>query len=93
MTDEYRWWEDKKRKPMIVNKAGAAQTLGVSLKTVDDWIRKGGPVLSAGRNGKCYRIDITALVEWVRARRAGISIDELRRRGVDFNRRLAERYP
>jgi phage terminase Nu1 subunit (DNA packaging protein) len=78
------------RKPYIVNKAGMAQLFGVSLKTVDDWIRKGAPVLKPGSNGVSYEIDSGPFVEWVRAHRAGISIAEFRKRDQQFHKELAD---
>ena len=56
-----------------------AECLKVSLKTIDTWIRKGAPVFDRGTNGKAYLLDSVAFVEWTRAYRSGISIEELRR--------------
>jgi phage terminase Nu1 subunit (DNA packaging protein) len=77
-------------KPYIVNKAWMAQAVGVSLKTVDDWIRRGAPVLKRGTNGVSYEIDAAAFLQWVRAYRQGITIGELRRQDMEFNRSLDE---
>jgi terminase small subunit / prophage DNA-packing protein len=80
-------------KPYIVNKAWMAQAVGVSLKTVDDWVRRGAPVLKRGTNGVSYQIDAAAFLQWVRAYRQGITIAELRRRDLELDRRLRENYP
>jgi phage terminase Nu1 subunit (DNA packaging protein) len=79
------------RKPYIVNKAGMAQLFGVSLKTVDDWIRKGAPVLKPGSNGVSYEIDSGPFVEWVRAHWAGISVGEFRKQEQKLDREFLEK--
>jgi Phage DNA packaging protein Nu1 len=76
----YRWWEGATRVILVYSKSEMAGCLGVSLKTVDSWVRQGAPVLEQGSNGRPYSLDAVAFVEWVRARRGGISIDQLRRR-------------
>jgi phage terminase Nu1 subunit (DNA packaging protein) len=93
MSHEYRWWIDKTRKPIIVNKASIAQVMGVSVNSVDAWIRKGAPVVERGSNGVAYKIDVTQFIEWVRAYWRGITIAELRRQDMEFNRWLHEKYP
>jgi hypothetical protein len=75
----YRWWEDENRTILVYSKSEMAGCLDVSLKTVDGWIRRGAPVFEKGSNGHRYLLDVVAFVEWVRARRAGVSIYELRR--------------
>lgn len=75
-----RWWEDENRVILVYSKSEMAGCLGVSLKTVDGWVRQGAPVFEQGSNGRRYLLDTAAFVEWVRARRGGISIDQLRRR-------------
>ena len=92
MYKHYRWWEDKSRKPFVVNKSRMAELLDVSLTSIDDWVRRGAPVLERGANGVSYKIDATAFVEFVRARRLGISVDELRRQDERFARELFERF-
>lgn len=90
--DHYKWWEDKNRTIYVVNKSWMAQSFNVSLKTIDDWIRKGAPVLNPGKNGVSYEIDITAFGEWVEAHQNNISIDEVRRRREACDRELFERF-
>jgi phage terminase Nu1 subunit (DNA packaging protein) len=80
MSEYYRWWEDDGRTIVIYNKSEMAGCLEKSLKTIDTYIRQGAPVFGEGSNGKEYRLDAVAFVEWVRARRAGISAAELRTR-------------
>ncbi len=76
----HRWWEDESRPILVFSKSEMAECCQVSLKTVDSWIRKGAPVFQQGASGKSYQLDAVAFVEWVRAFRGGISIDELRHR-------------
>ena len=92
MYEHYRWWEDKSRKPVIVNKSQMVEILGVSLNTIDDWVRRGSPVLVHGTNGVSYDIDATAFIEFVRAHRAGMTIAEPRRHDEREGRALFNRF-
>jgi len=92
MYEHYRWWEDKSRKSVVVNKSRMADILGVSLKTIDDWVRRGAPVLVHGTNGVSYDIDAMAFIEFVRAHRAGMSIAELRHHDERECRSLFDRF-
>jgi phage terminase Nu1 subunit (DNA packaging protein) len=74
----YRWWEDESRIILAYSKSEMAGCLRVSLKTIDTWIRQGAPVFEKGSNGRRYLLDAAAFVEWIRARRAGVTIAELR---------------
>jgi phage terminase Nu1 subunit (DNA packaging protein) len=42
----------------------------VSLKTVDDWLRRGLPAIEKGKHGKTWTIDTAAAIEWIGAFRA-----------------------
>jgi hypothetical protein len=75
----YRWWEDDSRTILVYSKSEMAECLDVSLKAIDGYIRRGAPVFQRGSSGHRYLLDVVAFVEWVRARRAGVSIYELRR--------------
>ena len=90
--DEYKWYEDTNRTMYIVNKAFMAQAFAVSLKTIDDWVRKGAPIFKEGSNGISYQIDAAPFVEWALAHQLGITIEEYRRRMVEFHRRLAKEH-
>jgi phage terminase Nu1 subunit (DNA packaging protein) len=46
------------------NKAQAAEFFGVSLPTVDAWIRKGAPVRTEGARGVSWELDLHALAQW-----------------------------
>src|SRR5260370_29457908 len=61
------WWEDPNRKPNLISKSELAERLDVSLKTVDDLIRKGAPVYRKGDHGIAYQIDSVAFFEWYMA--------------------------
>lgn len=60
-------------KGQVVNKAGLGRVVGVTLKTVDDWVRRGIPVLSRGTNGQQWRIDTAAAIEWIVAQRVALA--------------------
>lgn len=48
----------------IGNKADVANWFGVSLTTVDQWIRRGLPYLQRGERGKQWRFDLLAIAKW-----------------------------
>ena len=48
----------------IVNRAGLAQLCGVTLPTVDAWVRKDCPVVERGGTGKEWKFDSAAVIEW-----------------------------
>lgn len=47
-----------------INRAQLAETFGVSLPTVDAWIRKGCPYVQKGGNGKPWQFRIQEVVRW-----------------------------
>lgn len=60
-------------KGQVVNKAGLGRVAGVTLKTVDDWVRRGLPVLTKGTNGQQWRIDTAAAIEWIVSQRVALA--------------------
>src|SRR6266851_3285284 len=72
------WWQDPNRKPNLVSKTYIAKVMGVSLKTVDDWERRGAPIHTKGNHGIAYQIDCAAFLEWYCARESGLTIAEYR---------------
>lgn len=46
------------------NKADLANWFGVSLTTVDQWLRRGCPFLDRGERGKQWRFDFLAVAKW-----------------------------
>ncbi len=49
-----------------VTKAKLAETLGVSVATVDAWLRKGCPYVEKGAKNKPWVFDLKAVIKWVR---------------------------
>lgn len=45
-------------------KAGCAEFFGISLPTVEAWVRKGMPVQQQGSRGVAWAIDLLAAAEW-----------------------------
>lgn len=56
--------DSKKIKKGTVNKAELASAQGVSLPTVDAWIRKGCPFKSKGGPGQEWEFDLNDVEEW-----------------------------
>ncbi len=48
----------------IVNRAALAQLCGVTLPTIDAWVRKDCPVVERGGTGKEWRFDSAAVMDW-----------------------------
>ena len=71
-------WQDPNCKPYLVSKNELASLMNVSLKTIDDWERKGMPIYRRGDRGVAYQIDIGAFLQWSTARAWGVSIEEYR---------------
>lgn len=51
-----------------VNRAGLAEIFGVSMPTVDSWVRGGCPVLKRGGRGLEWQFDTAAIAIWLRER-------------------------
>lgn len=81
----------------IVNRAGLAEIMGVSLPTVDAWRKSGCPVLSKGGRGKEWEFDLAVVIEWrceTAARAAAGDLDdgedELKRRKLKAEAEMLE---
>lgn len=60
-------------KGQIVGVAGLSRVTGRPRKTVEDWIRRGLPVLKRGSQGQKWEIDTAAAIDWICEQRAGIA--------------------
>jgi terminase small subunit / prophage DNA-packing protein len=47
-----------------VNRADLASTFGVSLPTVDAWVRRGAPFVERGSKGREWKFDTAAVIDW-----------------------------
>lgn len=84
----------------IVNKAELAEIIGISLKGVDEMIRRGMPLVSRGGEGRgaSFQIDVSDVMKWqvsqatkdVSDKLEAINIDEARLRKVAAEAALAE---
>jgi hypothetical protein len=84
------WSQDLNRKPWLINKSQMAEFCGVSLKTIDDWIRRGAPVYAYGDHGVSYQLDVTAFIEWTISYRSGADVETLRTRDIEERRKFRE---
>jgi len=48
----------------IGNKADVASWFGVSLTTVDQWLRRGCPYMQRGERGKQWQFDLLGVAKW-----------------------------
>ena len=73
------WWQDPNHEPaMLLNIGELSRIIGKSEDAIDKMIKRGAPVYLKGGNGTPYQIDPAAFREWMIARDAGITIEELR---------------
>ena len=49
---------------MITNRQGIAEAMGVSLPTIDKWVREGCPVKTRGRKGIQWEFSVPDVVAW-----------------------------
>lgn len=48
----------------IVNRAELADLFGVSLPTIDSWVRKGCPVVERGGRGREWQFHVSEIFNW-----------------------------
>lgn len=82
---------------MIVNRQELSEAMGVSLPTVDRWIRDGCPVKQRGAKGIPWEFDLAAVVTWwgdrqreAAAGNAPTDMEEAKRRKVAAEAEMAE---
>lgn len=82
---------------MIVNRQQLGESIGVSLPTIDAWVREGMPVVQRGGRGVAWEFDLAACVQWYgekqRRQAAGdapTDIEEAKRRKVSAEAEMAE---
>ena len=92
-------------KPNVVSLNQCAQIFGITLKTLQGYINKGGcPVVAAGSQGKAAKIDTVAVHEWLKARASGKGSpmaeallgkaqQEEKRLEIDNKLKMSELYP
>ncbi len=51
-------------KNRLANKAEVAEFFGVSLPSIEGWVRRGMPVLQKGRRGISWEIDLLEVAKW-----------------------------
>ncbi len=79
-----------------LNRSGLAEHMGVSLPTVDRWVKSGAPVVRRGSRGVEWSFDLTDVISWYAERtadaRAGAvdDIEEIERRTARAKMERAE---
>lgn len=84
---------------MKVNRAGLAECFGVSLPTVDAWVRKGCPFDRKGARGVDWQFDTAAVANWreeqvqsaVDEALKDLSVDQLQKRKLTAETSILER--
>ena len=57
---------DRGKTGRIVNRADLASLCGVSLPTIDAWLRKGCPIVERGSKGREAKFDSAAVIRWIK---------------------------
>ena len=57
---------DRGKTGRIVNRADLASLCGVSLPTIDAWLRKGCPIVERGSKGREAKFDSAAVIKWIK---------------------------
>lgn len=55
---------DQEKRGKFVNRADLADTFGISLPTVDAWVKKGCPVVERGSKGRQWVFDTAVVHDW-----------------------------
>lgn len=81
----------------ILNRAETAEFFGIAKTTLDDWIRRGCPVVSRGSRGVSWAFNTADVHSWreqqIRSEAAGVetaTADELRRRKLEAETLMVE---
>jgi len=81
----------------ILNRSQTADFFGVAMTTIDDWVRRGCPVVERGGRGRPWKFNTAGVHGWrlddIRNEAAGVqtaSADELKRRKLEAETEMAE---
>ncbi len=81
----------------IVNRGDMAEIAGVALTTIDEWVRRGCPVVTRGGRGRAWKFNSADVIAWreddIRSQAKGVEIsttDELKRRKLEAEVELVE---
>lgn len=80
-----------------VTRSGLGEVFGVSLPTVDSWVRSGCPVVKKGGRGVEWQFDTAEVAEWLKNRAVAAATDtghadekELKRRKLEAETLIVE---
>jgi len=80
-----------------LNRSKMADHLGIAMTTMDDWVKRGCPVISRGGRGVQWKFNSAAVRAWrdadIRSELTGVqsaSMDELKRRKLEAETEQAE---
>ncbi len=87
----------RKGRGQVLNRTEMAQHLGIAMPTLDDWVRRGCPVLERGGRGRQWSFNSADVRAWrdedVQRQALGASpasVDELKKRRLRAETELAE---
>jgi len=81
----------RKGRGQILNRTDMADHLGVAMPTLDDWVRRGCPVVERGGRGRAWQFNSADVRAWrdedirnqTAATAANVTIDDLKRRKLE----------
>lgn len=73
-----------------VNKAGLAEVFGVSLPTVNSWVRRGCPVLQRGSKARQWLFNTADVAQWREDEAAAAAVGDTSKMDMDEARRRNE---
>ncbi|QAU22880.1 terminase small subunit [Dyella sp. M7H15-1] len=76
-----------KRAGKQVNRSELADTFGVSLPTIDDWVRNGCPWVQRGGRGVEWVFDTAAVARWLRDKAAEAAVGDISGDAEEWKRR------
>lgn len=71
----------------LVTRTGLAEVFGVSMPTVDSWVRAGCPVVKRGSRGVEWQFDTAAVIKWREQKAAADAIGETPADEAELRRR------
>ena len=74
-----------------INRSDLSSLCGVSLPTVDAWVRKGCPIIERGSKGREAKYDSAAVIRWIRDNAVADAVSGLQDSGGKVSRDEADR--
>lgn len=88
---------NKRGRGIHLNRTETADYFGIAMTTLDDWVRRGCPIVARGGRGRAWTFNTADLIKWreadIRAESKGVqaaSAEELKRRKLEAETEMVE---